>query len=187
MNIYYTVSSNTNEQQTNPHLSLGRFKSGTIPKNDDFSNLFDEVSLLTAQNPKDEYIALMVKNDLPIDVENVNIWVDNTNNTYSKIYLAGVETTVDSDGNSVMEQTRDRFSRPFYADFDEYIAHETPLVVGNVVSGGVFGLWVKRELLVDLIKQDQCDVYEQDPTNERRVVAKEKETEDVFILNINWD
>lgn len=59
LRFYYTTSAGYDNQQTKISDSLGGYKSSTPVPNDTFSNLFDEISLNLASNPREQYIALI--------------------------------------------------------------------------------------------------------------------------------
>ena len=74
MKLYYTTSVGVDEPQTKPNISLGGFKSGSLVRNNDFDNLFGELSVYTINKEQDEYIGLMLVNDLSNAVENISLY-----------------------------------------------------------------------------------------------------------------
>lgn len=73
MNLFYTTMTGYNDEQANPERSLGGFKSSTPVTNDDFSNLFDEISLMTIKTNRDEYRAIVLVNQFSETVKNIVI------------------------------------------------------------------------------------------------------------------
>ena len=59
LRFYYTTSAGVQQWADKDFLiPLGGYKSSTPVPNDMFSNLFDEISLNLASNPREQYIAL---------------------------------------------------------------------------------------------------------------------------------
>jgi hypothetical protein len=186
MKFYYTTSAGSNTVQTKPSLSLGGFKSSSPTLNDETGNLFDEITPYTLTKNKNEYIALMLVNETGGDVTNVEIWFEFPADSYSKYQVAGVIPAVDGDGNSYIERIETRTSKPFYADFvDAEVGSKNSL--GNMLDGAQLGIWIKRELLIDFIETDSCDVYEEDLDNPRQYIPKEKSMEDIINVKLSWN
>jgi hypothetical protein len=59
MNLFYTTTVGYNVDQPNPDRSLGGYKSSTMVVNDDFGNMFDELSIMTLKSGRDEYRAIV--------------------------------------------------------------------------------------------------------------------------------
>ena len=186
MKFYYTTSADPDTDQKKPTLSLGGFKSSSPTLNDENGNLFDEITPYTVTKNKNEYIGLMLVNELGADKTNLQIWFEHPEGSYSKYQIAGVIPTTDGDGNPYIERIETRTSKPFYGDFEDADV-DNKYSLGNLADGGYLGIWIKRELLTDFIETDICDVYEEDPTNSRLYVAKEKSTEDVINIKLSWD
>lgn len=186
MNIYYTIASKQDDAQFDPKKSLGGFKSSTEPLNDNLGSLFDEISTMTIRNDKSEYIALMVRNELGINLTNVNVWIETNEGCWCAFEIAGVIPTVNASGQPVMERRRSRYDKPYIAEFEEG-SLLNPLVVGNLGDGDTIGLWIKRSLKQEVIKADIENVYE--PTSENANVYQSvvKETSDTVTLKISWD
>ena len=73
MQLYYTTTTGYNGEQPNPERSLGGFKSSTPVANDDFSNIFDEISLMTMKSGRDEYRAIVLKNEFDTPCTNITV------------------------------------------------------------------------------------------------------------------
>ena len=186
MKFYYTTSAGYDEEQKKPHNSLGGYKSNTPVPNDEYNNLFSELSVYTLSKANDEYIALMLRNDFNVEVFNVHIWFDIPETSYSIFKVAGVLPAQDCDGVYFIERTQSRTDKPLFADFveaDELNKYD----LGDIAAGGQIGVWIKRELLMDYINSDTCDVYEPDPDNYRQYIPKEKEKEDIINIHLEWD
>lgn len=70
MNLYYTTTAGYNEAQPNPSISLGGYKSSTLVGNDDFDNMFDEISIMSIRSGRDEYRAIIIRNDFVVSMTN---------------------------------------------------------------------------------------------------------------------
>jgi hypothetical protein len=186
MKFYYTTSADPDSAQTKPSLSLGGFKSGSPTLNEENGNLFDEITPYTLTKNKNEYIALMLVNETGADKTNLQIWFEFPTDSYSKYQVAGVIPAIDGDGNPFIERIETRNSKPFYADFEDAEVG-TKYDLGDLVNNAQLGIWIKRELLMDFIETDSCDVYEEDPNNPRQFIAKEQSMEDIINIKLSWD
>jgi len=186
MNIYFTVSSAPEATQSSPQKSLGRYISSTQPKNDDFGNLFSDLSMLSIRNARTEYVALMIRNELGVPATNVKIWSERPETSYTKYLMAGIVPAKNVNGDWQMEQVRDRYSRPFMGDFYEATVDDK-IEFGTVAPDDVIAVWVAREFLVDYIKEDSLNVYEPDPDNQNRYIPTQKGKSDTISIKISWD
>lgn len=185
MNIYYTTSAGEGQDQPKTSASLGGFRAGNTVRNDDFDNLFGEISTYTVAQGRDSYIALVLKNDLPISAENVQIWIEEEENPYCNYQIAVVEMTEQGE-SMVMERTRDMYSRPYYADFN-VLSLENKGSLGTMGSGKQFGVWIKRILNRENIESGSNNLFEQDPNNPHRVRSVNKEKQEIFKVCVSWD
>ena len=128
----------------------------------------------------------MLKNELGVDVTGAKLWIETNEGCYSAFEVAGVLPSINAQGFPVMERVRTRNSRPFVGDFVTTSEIE-PLEIGDIAEDATVGLWFKRSLLIDDIKADQLDVYEVDPANSHRYVAKQKDKQDTVTIKISWD
>lgn len=186
MKLYYTTSAGTGALQADPRLSLGGFMASNTVLNDDFGNLFGEITPTTINKNRAEYIAIMMQNETTDDLENVELWFVHPEDSYSKMTVAGVIPAMNADGEYEMERIPNKYSKPYTGDFEEATV-DTKYVIGDMEAGTVIGLWIKRELLLDIIVADQADIYTPDPNQPRHYLPVEKEKEDSIPLNISWD
>ena len=157
MEFYYTVTSQEGAIQSKPELSLGGFCSSSKVPNDTLDNLFSEVSAYSLQNPKKEYIGIILKNTLK-PISSLSFWTDALGNNLCKFRLSIVELT---DGGQ-MEMVPSVNSKPLYAEFYEAteqdpieLAFEEPFEVGAML-----GVWVERSIDVqsdEYAKRNNCD------------------------------
>lgn len=169
MRIYHTVSSKPLDPQPKVGLSLGGYRSSTYLRNDSLGNMFGGVSMYTVKNSnQDQYLAFVLRNELGFDIENVKLWFEYDEDCYSNILVAAVNMSTDSDGNLYMEQVRDINEKPLYAEFFEANGEANAVDIGSLVGSETVGLWFRRSLLIDKIKEDQDKIYEKLPTDEYR-------------------
>ena len=92
MRLLYTVSSGYMAEQQNVSYSLGGFVSSTTIPNDMFGNLFDELSVNTIRNARNEYRAIVLHNDSQEVAKGVKIWFENpeTNVCLFKVGAVGM-------------------------------------------------------------------------------------------------
>lgn len=165
MKLYYTVATGANNTQPNVNLSLGGFCSSTPVFNDDFSNLFDELSVMTIRNNRNEYRAIVLKNEDSISHKNINITIqpvsDDAICSY-KIALAQM-TIVDKYGNKGMENILSQYSRPFNATFVD--TSEEKLVISELKPNDMIGIWICRSIDKEKAVTQYHKVAEPDPTD----------------------
>lgn len=186
MNLYYTTSAGENEDQQLPQISLGGYKSSTIVKNDDYDNLFCEISFLTLQQDRPHYIALMAVNETGLPLTNCQIWVEYPENPFCKIEIAVVDPALDGEGKLKMERVREMFNKPFVGDFQEYTVTNKGLI-GDVANNEYIGLWFKRTVNKDSVDMVEEAFYEPDPSRRamfREIVVPTIENIDI---KISWD
>jgi len=186
MTLYYTTSAGENEDQQLPQISLGGYKSSTIVKNDEYDNLFGEISFLTLQQDRPHYIALMAVNETGVPLTNCQIWVEYPESPICKLEIAVVDPALDNEGKLKMERTREMFNKPFVGNFQEYTSDNKGLI-GSVSVDEYIGLWIKRTVVKESVLAAEDSFYEPDPT--RRSMYREVETPTVENVNIkiSWD
>ena len=186
MKLYYTTLGEQNSEQSNITKSLGGYKSSSPVPNGTFDNLFGELSMMTVKENREEYIGLMLVNEGITAIEDVFLYFVHPEDSYSEYKIGAIVPATDGDGYSYIESIPNRYSKPLYTDFvsaDE----DNKFNIGDIVSGGMVGVWIKRELKEDFIKTDSENIYETDPSNYRRYISIEKGTQDVISIVIEHD
>lgn len=188
LKLYYTTTKGQDVTQPNAYNSLGGYKSVDLFKNDEFESAFGEISLYTvSKNNQNQYIALMLKNEGITTIENINIWFEFPADCYSKLSIAAVDPVADDEGYMYIENVKTLHSSPVYADFYEANEEENKVDLGDLAAGQMLGLWIKREILVDVIKTDLSEIVENDPEKEHRVRQKTLSTSDLIEMKISYD
>ena len=185
MQLYYTTSAGYEEPQTVVSKSLGGYRSSNIVKNDDFDNLFGEISIYTIREQRDEYIAIMLRNTLGVRVDNVEAWFVLPTGSYSGFEIAGVTTTTDAEGDPIFERTRTRYTRPFVGTFIE-ATDSNRLSIGTMEANAEVGLWIKRTIDRTTIDTTLATIYERDPNNTDIYREIELDQEDNVNFIVNW-
>jgi hypothetical protein len=164
MKLYYTVSSASEAVQSKTHLSLGGFKSSSLLPNSRLGNMFPEITPTTISNfNQNQYIGLVLKNEVGQFVSNITIYFTFPEGCYSKFRIAAVDMILDSNGDLQMEHVDNQFSKPLNATFYEASGSGNAVVVGDLVDGEQLGLWIERELLLSVITAQQSAIYTADP------------------------
>lgn len=188
MQLFYTTTTGYNDLQTNPNSSLGGFKAGTPVANDDYSNLFDEISVQTIRAGRDEYRAVVLKNTLADTVTNVRVSISKPEGSICTYKLAKGEMIYrDKYGHHYMENILSPNNKPFSAQFQDIESGAVSL--GNLAPGEEVGIWFCRHVdKVEAKKQynDICEPDPNDPTG-RRFKLKEHPTEEGIDFSIIWD
>jgi len=176
MELFYTVTSQEGAAQSKPELSLGGFCSSSKVPNDVLGNLFSEVSAYSLQNPKKEYIGIILKNTLG-SISSLGFWMNVPEGSLCKFRMSVVELT----GDGQMEMVPSVNSKPLYAEFYETseqdpieLQFETPFEVGSML-----GIWVERSIDVqsdEYSKRNNCDfLYQMFTKGETWPVQEEAE------------
>lgn len=187
MRLYYTASSQPEAVQTKPHLSLGGFKSGSQLQNSQIGNLFSDITPVTINNfNQNRYIGLVLKNETASTVNNVKLWFAYPTGCYIKLRVSAVDMVQDSDGNYQMEHIGVATSKPLSGDFYEATV-DAKVDLGSLTAGEQIGIWIERELLFEVIKEQQSAVYEPDPALENRFKEVELNKLDTVEIFISWD
>lgn len=152
--IYYTTPEKEGAEQIRPTLSLGGFRASNSVLNDEFGNLFGEITPLTIDKNKEEYRALIIKNVGESTLTNVRLWFEVPEDNYAKIELAAVTLNEDAEGQKYMEHVDTIFSRPLYAEFSSVDGEENAATIGELLPGASVGLWLRRSLLIEKISEE---------------------------------
>ena len=185
MRLYYTASQ-AEERQAKLSLSIGGYKSAVPVSNDVFGNMFSDITMYTVRmGILKSFLALVLKNETAASVD-ANIWVVVPSDCYSKYKLSTVDMAIDSDGNPFMERVSHNGARPLYAEFESADGELNKLNIGTIAAGECVGLWVERELDLDIIKDDQNKIYEKDSTNPYRYVELELAKSDSIEFHIEF-
>lgn len=189
MQLYYTTTTGANNEQPNPERSLGGFKSSTPVSNDDFGNLFDEISLMTMKSGRDEYRAIVLKNEFQQPARNITIKITRSEDSICSYKLAiGEMNVVNKYNQKSMENVLSPNNKPFRAKFINMTEDEV-LQVGDLNPGDEIGLWFCRHVDVDTAKQQYNDVCKpdiNDPTGRRYKPVTHPQQESIDVT-IDWE
>ena len=175
LKFYYTNISGDELPQTRSDLSLGGFKSSTLVPNDSFGNLFGDISVYSVRENRDEYVALALVNETGADVTDVTLYFDYPENRQKDIELAFVQ--FNSDGE--IEVIPNPYSRPYNAEFNSADGVENALNIGNLAANAKIGVWFKKILNIDNIKDSYSDYNLEESGN------PDIETEDIALV-VDW-
>jgi hypothetical protein len=153
MKLYYTSISENGGIQTRPDLSLGGFKSGTVVPNNNFSNLFSDLSAYSIAENKDEYIALVLLNDTGFILKNVSLYFVYPIDSQKSIQIAPVAFN----SHDEIEIIPNPFSAPYNAIFYEADGETNAIDIGDIPIDGKIGLWFKRVIDKSAITDQYSD------------------------------
>lgn len=186
LRFYYTTSAGYDNQQTKISDSLGGYKSSTPVPNDTFSNLFDEISLNLASNPREQYIALILKNEGTETLKNVNMWFSvATDSPYGKIMVGAIGMNKDENDNPVTPRTSSIYEKPYWIQFYD-ATEEDKVTLGDIEPDAEICLWFSRVLDGKIIREDYNNVVERDTNTQNRYKKIEKEVDEIFNINLVW-
>ena len=186
MQLFYTTTTGYDNEQPNVQASLGGYKSSTPVTNDDFDNLFGEISVMTIRSCRDEYRAIMLKNTMSVTARKVKVRVVTPEDGLATFRMAvGKVSVPDKYGFRSMENIPSIYGRPFRAQFVD-MTGDTVLEVGELSPNAEVGLWICRHINAEKAKEQYNLVCEPDPTDTtarrwRPVERLKTETVDIVI------
>jgi len=189
MKLYYTSPTGSEAVQTKPQMSLGGYKSSTTLTNSQFENLFSDITNVTVQNfNQNQYVGLVLKNELGSDITGVKLWFEYLENSYSLFRVAAVDMSIDASENLQMEHISDMYSKPLNGEFFEADTVDNAVDLGDLIADEQIGIWIERELLTDVILEQQSAVYAPDPdlSKEGRFVEVVLPKFDEIKICISW-
>jgi hypothetical protein len=182
MRLYYTTPAGFDQEQKNSNLSLGGFKSSTPMPNGVFNNLFGDITQNTiAKTEEFEHIGLVLENTNISQSYNTTMWFEYPENSYVTYEVAAVQLT-----NWEMEHISSTYETPLYATFFEAKVGSR-VALGDIGSGTGIGVWVRRKLNLAFIKDDQDNLYTDDPANVNRFLPVELGKSDEIKVHFSWD
>lgn len=182
MRLYYTTSQEEGASQQDINLSIGGQRSGTQLPNSRFNNLFGDITQYTANNPTDEYIGLILRNETGLTATNINVWFTLPNGAVSSLSVAAVSLV-----NGSMERVQAKDVQPLIGEF------VTPDVnskaqLGNLDDNSSIGIWIKRTINKQEIDTLQTSgFFERDPDTTNKYREIPLETEEDIVFTIDWE
>jgi hypothetical protein len=197
MKFYYTTSAGENQVQKNKTVSLGGYKSASSVPNNFLNNLFGDISLLGIQRNQDQYIGLVLVNETGADVTDINLWfeypVDNetdlNNISDTKLEVAAVSMSKDAIEVDIMEHIDNMYAAPYNAEFFEADGETNKVLLGDLDQSAKLGIWFKRSLLIDKIKESYSTRVIKDPTkasDDNQYIEQTLPTEDNIKIVLEW-
>lgn len=186
MKIYYTTSLDTGQGTLDPSDSIGGYKSNVIVRNGDIGGLFGVISLFAISQNKAEYRAIMIENDSNETIKNVTLSLIKPESALGILSIAPVSVGKSNTGVPVMERVANIFSKPFVGEFISPTGEEK-INIGDIPSLGCVGIWIRREIDQSVAKTEYYDVAR--PTQEKPYwyESVEKQRNEVWQLDIEWD
>lgn len=187
LKLFYTTTKGQDIIQSRADKSLGGYRSASPVKNDDFGNLFGEISNYTLKHSDEaNYIGLILLNDSTSPVTDVNVWFEYPIDCYSKLAIAAVDLSTDVDGNKFMENVPTITSSPVYGTFYEADGEANKQSIGNMTAGEMVGIWLKRIILSEVVDQDISNQIIIDPENSHRVKFVELSKSDTIEMKMSY-
>ena len=188
LKLYYTTTQGQDVLQPRSDKSLGGYRSASLVKNDDFDNLFGEISNYTLKNSDDQsqYVGLILHNDSITGITALNVWFEYPAKCYSKIEIAVIDLSQDADHKYFMENIPSITSSPVYATFYEADGEANKVSIGNMTAGETVGIWLKRTVLSSVTDADIAAEIVVDPTNEHRVVFVAPDKSDTIEFKMSY-
>ena len=190
MKLYYTTTAGQDQVQSNPEISLGGYRSSSLVPNNLIDNLFGGITqFLLSRDSQEEYIGLILENELSQSVYSIRLWFIYPESCYSKFLIAAVDLVVDSQGVLRMENIPNRYSKPLYATFFESDGEGNAVDLGDMISGEMVGLWISRQLIEDLssLVCQESNLYEADPSNSNMFRSISLDRSDLIQIMITYN
>lgn len=188
MYLYYTVIQGDEVAQDKPRFSLGGFKSSSRVVNSQVGNLFSDITNTTLSSyNQNQYIGLVLKNETGAIRTGVQMWFEYPAKCYSKLRIAAVDMAADANGLLQMEHIQTVNEKPLMSEFFEADGTTNKVDIGTMAISEKIGIWIERELLLDIISADQAVIYEADPVNLGRYIEVPLGKEDEIKIGISWD
>lgn len=187
---YYTTINGYKNEQPNSERSLGGFISSTPVSNDDFSNLFDEISITTIRNGRKEYRAIMLYNDSDFPYRNITVKMNIPEDSVCKYEIAiGEMIYTNKYGQKSMENVVSINNRPFNAEFVSIESEDSKLDIEELNPGEEIGLWICRKIDKEKAKEqlENVCVLDTDDPNGRRYKSVDKIKEENINLIVEWE
>jgi hypothetical protein len=118
----------------------GTDKSDTITLSSVAENLFDSVGSGEAQAGSTEYRAVMVKNDSAAAMNSMVVWIE-TNTPFADDHA---EIGIEAPTAGAIQSVADEATAPASVTFSLADGEANGLSIGNLASGDVYGVWLKR-------------------------------------------
>ena len=186
MKLCYTTSSNSGQGPNRPSDSIGGYISELPIKNDEFGNIFGEISIYGASSGKTEYRALVLVNDSDTLATDVSLYMSTTGDlNFGDLLIAPVAMNQDSEGRMVMERIADIYSKPFVGEFQE-TDENNKLNIGDIAANNAVGIWICRRINEDNVQKDYSDVATPNELRPYWYDPVPKETDESCQLNVEW-
>lgn len=140
ISLLYTGALVANQQQLRGASSIGGYTSITPIPNGRLNSLFSDICYYQQENTECRLISILIGD---IAVENVKIWIENTDPLIS-YELALIFPTIDSCGNKCFEKLTKSSDIPLYGNFIPVNSEDAHIYLGSIIAGQVIGLWIKR-------------------------------------------
>lgn len=155
MKLFYTIISQENQPQPDPVYSLGGFCSSSPALSSELNALFGNLSLMTIERNKPQYICLALKNTHTSEVTDAELWIENPPTNQAKFRIALAHPF-----NREFEATANIYARPFYGEFTEVDGVGDSVALPTLAPGALLGVWIERTINLqseDVKLKNDCD------------------------------
>src|SRR5689334_10525241 len=115
MILLYTGAESANDAQIQPERSLGGYVSSSMVANGMVNSIFSTISKTTVDKNKRDTRLIALKNTTGATLDNVQIWIERGEGSYSRVKLAAVECTTDASNNPFFELIPNPEAIPYQA------------------------------------------------------------------------
>ena len=181
MNVLYTGAATFLEKQEDPSKSLGGFISATGVPNDFLSNLFGEISKLSASQGKRVTRVIAFKNDTASTITSVKVYVAPEDDEPAASFKLGFQVPVlDDCGDLVIEKVPNESSSPLNVDLADATGPGKAINLPDIAAGEYVGIYIQRILDDDAVTftdQEVIDDY---------IAETTPNTEEAINLIFSW-
>lgn len=177
LKFYYTGAGEHLGSETSPQQSLGGYISSKLVPNDALNVLFGEITLLTLQRNNRLIRGVAIKNEGNEIAEDVEIWFQYPNeDRHTKFKIAAQVPVSDSCGDPILEKVPNQNAKPYNLTFYEADGEINKVNVGDIQPDEYLGIFLQREFLSSAVKFPDCEVLDQQYTNDEDLPKEETVT-----------
>ena len=108
-----------------------------------------------------------------------------TENPYGKVMVGAIGMNKDENDNPVTPRTSSIYEKPYWIQFYD-ATEDDKVTLGDIESDAEICLWFSRVLDGKIIR-DYNNVAERDTNTQNRYKKVEKETDEIFNINLVWE
>lgn len=175
--LYYTGAVNNESAQTDFQKSLGGYISTSIIPNSRINSLFEDESMTSKSEKKEQNICIAIKNITENDLTNFSLYCESQD---FEISAAIVLPSKDKCGDLYFEKLQTRFDKPYYGDFNNIVGELNKINAGTFEKDSFLGLFLNKKRKNSEEENQECEVLDLNSLTEENI------TESIN-FHFSWD